>query len=81
MVSSSDGRMPSGTPCGKNEKAFCVMGKCLEFGPDQTPLQYEISSDTLSDIEKVRNFTVFIMKRLFLLKTQLDIVWKIQSFI
>ena len=53
MVSSSDGRMPSGTPCGQSEKAFCVMGKCLEFGPDQTPLQYEISGETLTNIENV----------------------------
>ena len=54
VVSSSDGRMPSGTPCGGlNERAFCVMGKCLEFGPDQTPLQYEMSGKTLSDIENV----------------------------
>ena len=54
VVSSSDGRMPSGTPCGgPNQRAFCVMGKCLEFGPDQTPLQYEMSGKTLSDIENV----------------------------
>ena len=45
--------MPSGTPCGQSEKAFCVMGKCLEFGPDQTPLQYEISGETLTNIENV----------------------------
>ncbi|KAM3960344.1 LOW QUALITY PROTEIN: ADAMTS metallopeptidase stall [Aphomia sociella] len=37
LVNGNDGWFPLGTACGKNS-SYCVSGKCLEFGPDNTPL-------------------------------------------
>ena len=52
VVSSQDGYLPSGTPCtgllSKNS-SYCVMGKCLEFGDDQTP-KYQLNSETFAGI-------------------------------
>ena len=44
------------------------MGKCLEFGPDQTPLQYEISGETLTNIENVIKKPRSLLRTLHLLK-------------
>lgn len=42
LVNGEDGWFPFGTDCSKgmasNKKAYCVSGKCLEFGEDDTPL-------------------------------------------
>ncbi|XP_045777197.1 A disintegrin and metalloproteinase with thrombospondin motifs adt-1-like [Maniola jurtina] len=38
LVNGHDGWFPLGTSCGRANNSYCVSGKCLEFGPDQTPL-------------------------------------------
>ncbi|XP_056633352.1 A disintegrin and metalloproteinase with thrombospondin motifs adt-1-like isoform X1 [Diorhabda sublineata] len=42
LVNGEDGWFPFGTDCSKGmaatKKAYCVSGKCLEFGTDDTPL-------------------------------------------
>ncbi|KAF5283864.1 hypothetical protein FQA39_LY04684 [Lamprigera yunnana] len=41
LVNGEDGWFPFGTDCSKgvpDKKAFCVSGKCLKFGSDDTPL-------------------------------------------
>ncbi|KAG8329988.1 metalloendopeptidase activity protein [Homalodisca vitripennis] len=41
LVNGEDGWFPFGTDCTKGDttkKAFCIRGKCLEFGSDDTPL-------------------------------------------
>ncbi|CAH1169956.1 unnamed protein product, partial [Phaedon cochleariae] len=41
LVNGEDGWFPFGTDCSRgstDKKAYCVSGKCLEFGPDDTPL-------------------------------------------
>ncbi|KAJ8924447.1 hypothetical protein NQ315_007244 [Exocentrus adspersus] len=41
LVNGEEGWFPFGTDCSKGsseKKAYCVSGKCLEFGPDDTPL-------------------------------------------
>ncbi|RVE40099.1 hypothetical protein evm_015251 [Chilo suppressalis] len=38
LVNGHDGWFPLGTACGRNNASYCVSGKCLEFGPDNTPL-------------------------------------------
>lgn len=43
LVNGENGWFPFGTACSKgNEKSFCVTGKCLEFGKDDTPLHESI---------------------------------------
>lgn len=55
VVSSKDGWFPTGTSCGSDiERAFCVLGKCLEFGQDRTPL-YAVSNETMRDIQQILN--------------------------
>ncbi|XP_063229132.1 A disintegrin and metalloproteinase with thrombospondin motifs adt-1 [Bacillus rossius redtenbacheri] len=42
LVNGEDGWFPFGTDCTRGvpgRKAFCISGKCLEFGPSDTPLQ------------------------------------------
>jgi hypothetical protein len=54
-VSSKDGWLPSGSSCSlqnSEKKAFCVMGKCLEFAEDKTP-KYDISKETMNDIKRI----------------------------
>ena len=55
VVSSQDGHLPPGTPCHskdpKSSQAYCVMGKCLNFGKDMT--LSELSEETLSDINEI----------------------------
>lgn len=44
-MNGENGWFPFGTACSKeNEKSFCVTGKCLEFGKDDTPLHESIFS-------------------------------------
>ncbi|KAJ2948705.1 hypothetical protein O0L34_g7960 [Tuta absoluta] len=38
LVNGQEGWFPLGTSCGKKNSSYCVSGKCLEFGPDNTPL-------------------------------------------
>ncbi|KAJ0174316.1 hypothetical protein K1T71_010462 [Dendrolimus kikuchii] len=38
LVNGQEGWFPLGTSCGKRNTSYCVSGKCLEFGPDNTPL-------------------------------------------
>ncbi|XP_053614475.1 A disintegrin and metalloproteinase with thrombospondin motifs adt-1-like [Plodia interpunctella] len=38
LVNGQEGWFPLGTACGKMNTSYCVSGKCLEFGPDNTPL-------------------------------------------
>ncbi|KAB0803859.1 hypothetical protein PPYR_00829 [Photinus pyralis] len=41
LVNGEEGWFPFGTDCSKgapDKKAFCISGKCLKFGPDDTPL-------------------------------------------
>ncbi|CAG9795965.1 unnamed protein product [Diatraea saccharalis] len=38
LVNGHDGWFPLGTACGTRNASYCVSGKCLEFGPDNTPL-------------------------------------------
>ncbi|XP_060805629.1 A disintegrin and metalloproteinase with thrombospondin motifs adt-2 [Amyelois transitella] len=38
LVNGHEGWFPLGTACGKKNTSYCVSGKCLEFGPDNTPL-------------------------------------------
>ncbi|XP_063830905.1 A disintegrin and metalloproteinase with thrombospondin motifs adt-2 [Ostrinia nubilalis] len=38
LVNGHEGWFPLGTSCGKRNASYCVSGKCLEFGPDNTPL-------------------------------------------
>ncbi|CAK1584204.1 unnamed protein product [Parnassius mnemosyne] len=38
LVNGQEGWFPLGTSCGKRNASYCVSGKCLEFGPDDTPL-------------------------------------------
>ncbi|XP_063894418.1 A disintegrin and metalloproteinase with thrombospondin motifs 16-like [Helicoverpa armigera] len=38
LVNGQEGWFPLGTSCGKRNSSYCVSGKCLEFGPDHTPL-------------------------------------------
>ncbi|CAB3229125.1 unnamed protein product [Arctia plantaginis] len=38
LVNGHEGWFPLGTACGKRNASYCVSGKCLEFGPDNTPL-------------------------------------------
>ncbi|CAD0203361.1 unnamed protein product [Chrysodeixis includens] len=38
LVNGHEGWFPLGTSCGKKNASYCVSGKCLEFGPDNTPL-------------------------------------------
>ncbi|KAG7301272.1 hypothetical protein JYU34_014187 [Plutella xylostella] len=38
LVNGQEGWFPLGTACGKRNTSYCVSGKCLEFGPDNTPL-------------------------------------------
>ncbi|XP_012252823.3 A disintegrin and metalloproteinase with thrombospondin motifs adt-1-like [Athalia rosae] len=43
LVNGENGWFPFGTACSKgNEKSFCVTGKCLEFGKDDTPLHESV---------------------------------------
>ncbi|XP_024935771.1 A disintegrin and metalloproteinase with thrombospondin motifs 16 isoform X2 [Cephus cinctus] len=43
LVNGENGWFPFGTSCSKrNHKSFCVAGKCLEFGEDDTPLHESI---------------------------------------
>ena len=55
VVSSQDGHLPPGTPCHskdpRSSQAYCVMGKCLNFGKDMT--LSELSEETLSDIKEI----------------------------
>ncbi|XP_046752796.1 A disintegrin and metalloproteinase with thrombospondin motifs adt-1-like isoform X1 [Diprion similis] len=45
LVNGENGWFPFGTACSKgNVKSFCVTGKCLEFGKDDTPLYESILS-------------------------------------
>ncbi|XP_059225123.1 uncharacterized protein LOC106087759 [Stomoxys calcitrans] len=39
LVNGNYGHFPLGTRCSAGDDRFCVQGKCLEFGPDQIPLQ------------------------------------------
>ncbi|KAI4468512.1 adamts a disintegrin and metalloprotease with thrombospondin motifs protease [Holotrichia oblita] len=52
LVNGEDGWFPFGTDCAKgtaNKKAYCISGKCLEFGTDDTPLsQTEFTLPLLS---------------------------------
>ncbi|KAK9696181.1 Reprolysin family propeptide [Popillia japonica] len=52
LVNGEDGWFPFGTDCSKgtaNKKAYCISGKCLEFGTDDTPLsQTEFTLPLLS---------------------------------
>jgi thrombospondin motif-containing protein 18 len=51
MVSGEKGWFPYGTDCsggsGPKRSAYCVKGRCLEFGEDNTPL-YEEQKQTTS---------------------------------
>ncbi|XP_045502025.1 A disintegrin and metalloproteinase with thrombospondin motifs adt-1-like [Colias croceus] len=38
LVNGQDGWFPLGTACGRQNASYCVSGKCLEFGPDHTPV-------------------------------------------
>ncbi|CAH1640105.1 unnamed protein product [Spodoptera littoralis] len=38
LVNGHEGWFPLGTSCGKRNASYCVSGKCLEFGPDNTPV-------------------------------------------
>ncbi|CAH2042042.1 unnamed protein product, partial [Iphiclides podalirius] len=38
LVNGQEGWFPLGTACSKRNASYCVSGKCLEFGPDDTPL-------------------------------------------
>ncbi|GBP35802.1 A disintegrin and metalloproteinase with thrombospondin motifs 18 [Eumeta japonica] len=38
LVNGQEGWFPLGTACGKQNSSYCISGKCLEFGPDNTPL-------------------------------------------
>ncbi|XP_063540324.1 A disintegrin and metalloproteinase with thrombospondin motifs 16-like [Cydia strobilella] len=42
LVNGHEGWFPLGTSCGKNNVSYCVSGKCLEFGPDNTPLSESV---------------------------------------
>ncbi|XP_022119550.2 A disintegrin and metalloproteinase with thrombospondin motifs 16 [Pieris rapae] len=42
LVNGQEGWFPLGTSCGKNNASYCVSGKCLEFGPDNTPLSESV---------------------------------------
>ncbi|XP_049307736.1 uncharacterized protein LOC105226273 [Bactrocera dorsalis] len=39
LVNGRYGHFPLGTKCSNTEERYCVNGKCLEFGPDNIPLQ------------------------------------------
>lgn len=54
VVSSKDGWLPSGTSCSSqaSRNAFCVLGKCLEFGEDLTPM-YDLTEEAMKDIKKL----------------------------
>ncbi|CAD7015110.1 unnamed protein product [Ceratitis capitata] len=39
LVNGRYGHFPLGTKCSHTEERYCVNGKCLEFGPDNIPLQ------------------------------------------
>ncbi|XP_044263790.1 A disintegrin and metalloproteinase with thrombospondin motifs adt-1-like [Tribolium madens] len=41
LVNGEEGWFPFGTDCSRSsaeKKAYCISGKCLEFGPDDTPM-------------------------------------------
>ncbi|KAL4704761.1 hypothetical protein ACJJTC_009778 [Scirpophaga incertulas] len=40
LVNGNDGWFPLGTACGN--ASYCVSGKCLEFGPDNTPVSESV---------------------------------------
>ena len=52
VVSSKDGWYPSGTKCAEN--SYCLMGKCLEFGSDQTPINQLSEEDILDFNTKIQ---------------------------
>ncbi|XP_067632659.1 uncharacterized protein stl [Eurosta solidaginis] len=39
LVNGRYGHFPLGTKCSNTQERYCVNGKCLEFGPDNIPLQ------------------------------------------
>ncbi|KPJ04103.1 A disintegrin and metalloproteinase with thrombospondin motifs 18 [Papilio xuthus] len=42
LVNGQEGWFPLGTSCGKRNSSYCVSGKCLEFGADDTPLSESV---------------------------------------
>jgi hypothetical protein len=55
MVNGEEGWFPAGTDCSRGEpdkKTFCLGGKCVDFGGDDTPL-YRMNSRLLVKLESI----------------------------
>jgi len=55
MVNGEDGWFPAGTDCSRGDptkKAYCLAGKCVDFGSDDTPM-YRINSKVMGRIENL----------------------------
>ncbi|XP_068620634.1 A disintegrin and metalloproteinase with thrombospondin motifs 16-like [Battus philenor] len=58
LVNGEEGWFPLGTSCGKRNASYCVSGKCLEFGPDDTPLSETVFTLPLLSRNTIDRLTV-----------------------
>ncbi|KAG6454328.1 A disintegrin and metalloproteinase with thrombospondin motifs adt-1 [Manduca sexta] len=54
LVNGHEGWFPLGTACGHSNDSYCVSGKCLEFGGDNTPVSSSVFSLPLLPRGRVR---------------------------
>ncbi|XP_039277174.1 A disintegrin and metalloproteinase with thrombospondin motifs adt-1 [Nilaparvata lugens] len=55
LVNGEEGHFPFGTDCSRGDlsrRAFCVSGKCLDFGSDDAPLKEYLYSAGLNQMQK-----------------------------
>ncbi|RZF44627.1 hypothetical protein LSTR_LSTR000579 [Laodelphax striatellus] len=55
LVNGEEGHFPFGTDCSRGDisrRAFCISGKCLDFGSDDAPLKEYLYSAGLNQIQK-----------------------------
>ncbi|XP_075215753.1 A disintegrin and metalloproteinase with thrombospondin motifs adt-2-like isoform X2 [Lycorma delicatula] len=60
LVNGEDGHFPFGTDCSRGEttkKAFCIGGKCLEFGSDDTPLHDSPNGYSLPRVKRSLDYS------------------------
>ncbi|XP_037873682.1 A disintegrin and metalloproteinase with thrombospondin motifs 16 [Bombyx mori] len=60
LVNGHEGWFPLGTACGHNNASYCVSGKCLEFGGDNTPVPETVYALPLLPRRVTRSLTARI---------------------
>jgi len=71
MVSESKGWFPAGTDCsgGEGQTKYCVKGRCLEFGQDDTPLYLQQTNDDNNNNNNESNNNIFRTRRSLVLNS------------